>query len=182
MAKNKNIDTFSPFFEAVQTSAVLVTIVIDEKEYPKKKFKLSPWYLVFDDDYIEVVEEKSEENESLKKTAKFGIEKVEIGAIQKPISGGAIGLLGTMSINLRLEIFYTYDKESIVFVCDEVAVFRELFPWFEKNEIPVVDPLGMSSLLNKALDKPLYEYLREILKQTTNEKYQYPYVNYVEPK
>lgn len=182
MAKNKNIDLYSPFFDAVKDNAVLVNIIIGGKSHPSKAFQLSPLFLVFEDDYIEFVEEKERAVESLKKTAKFGIEKVEIGAIRKPVSGGAIGLFGTLSINLRLELFYTYDKESIVAVCDDISVFKEVFKWFEKNEIPIVDPLDIKSLVNKELEKPLHEYLLEILKQTTNEKYQTPYVNYKGPK
>lgn len=179
MSKNKNVDMYSPFLAGVKNDAVLVTIIIEGERYPSKMFKQTPWYLVFEDDYIKFVEEKGKEVEVLKKTAKYGIEKVELGVIRRP-SGG--GLYGYLLLDLRVELFFKYDTESIVVVCDAFSFAEGLFQWLEKNEIPVVDPLDMRGLLNKELDKPLREYLLEILTDTSNEKYKYTYKNMRDPK
>lgn len=174
MAKNKNFNIFTPFLIAAKDNANLVTIIIGGKRYPTKAYKPSSWYLVFEDDYIEVVEEKRKEILSIKKTAKFGIEKAELGVIRRTAFGVSYGMYLT---NLRLELYLKYEKGSIVVICDALSIAKELFQWFEKNEIPVIDPLDIRDLVNKDLDKPLQEYLKEKLMNTSNEKYKRVYSN-----
>lgn len=196
MTKESHIDLYLPFTEAVKNNATIVTILINGKRFPHKAFKATPWLLTITDDGWEIGEEKGLLNlfrlktNSLKKISKFGIEKVEIGLVQKA-EGGDVSLItsaqggGRLRVSLqtvlRLEIHFKYD-DSIVLLCTEYDPAPQMIQWLEENEIPVADPFQLKELFQQKLDCPPATYIHQnfstMLESVSDEKYKIVYKNY----
>lgn len=183
MSKTKNIDFVSPYLEAIQESAVMVSIMIGGKRRPAKAYKESPWIINFTEGYIEVDEEGKgfrPKRENVKKISRYGIEKMELGVIQKPM-GPSMGRSATRRTLLRLEIDLKYGA-SEVWICDGLSLAPAIMNWLTSNEIPIIDPFNLATLFTEKEDPAAY--LKENFKELAQgkEKYAEVYVDYLDVK
>lgn len=183
MSKTKNIDFVSPYFEAVQENAVMVSIIINDKRKPAKAYKESPWVIEFIDGYIKVEAEENgfrPKKENVKRIARYGIEKMELGVVQKSM-GPALSRSAMRRTLLRLEVDLKYG-ETEVWICDSLSLVPDIFEWLWDNEVTIIDPFDLKKMFEEKAD-PI-AYLKDSFKELAQgkDKYEEVYVDYREVK
>lgn len=183
MSKNKNIDFVSPYFDATRESAVMVSILINGKRRPVKAYKEGPWIIDFTDGYILVEEEGKgfrPKRENIKKISRYGIEKMEMGVIQKSMNPG-INRSAMRRTLLRLEVDLKYGS-SEVWICDGLSVVPDILEWLAVNEIPLIDPFNLTELFAEK-EEPIV-YIKDAFSKLSQgkEKYAEVYLDYRDVK
>lgn len=179
MSKEKNINLNAPFFAATKNNATFVSIIIDNQRYPAINYRRTPWILDLSEDYLQIKKESGKNSptyETIMKKARYGIERVELGVVRKMTS------VLSMPTLLRIEIYFQYNADSFVLLCDMLSAAPKVIAWAHDQQIEIIDPFQLDKLFQTKKDPVNYikENIHRLIDQVNIEKYTNLYVTYLE--
>ena len=146
--------------DALKSGKVIVSVIINGKEFPRKMYSRSPWALGVDD-----VEVKIYTNSTKKISKKIPVSDIDEIALRVAKGfNNAPGIFMTQTLCLEMDM--KIKEENYQFICEDLGVIPSVFKWIQKNTINYTDFYNLENLYDENNEKEaidiLYSKIEEI--------------------